>query len=40
MVIDLSKQTALVCGSTQGIGRAVAEMMAAAGAREIGRAHV
>ena len=35
MVIDLSKQTALVCGSTQGIGRAVAEMMAAAGARVV-----
>ncbi len=32
MIIDLKGKTALVCGSSQGIGRAIANEMAAAGA--------
>lgn len=35
MIIDLSGKTALVCGSTGGIGRCIAEEMAASGARII-----
>ena len=32
MIIDLSGKTALVCGSTQGIGNAIATQLAASGA--------
>lgn len=35
MIIDLSGRTALVCGSTSGIGRAAAMQLAASGARVI-----
>lgn len=35
MIIDLSGKTALVCGSTGGIGRCIAEEMASSGARII-----
>ena len=35
MTIDLSGKTALVCGSTQGIGRAIARQFAACGARVV-----
>lgn len=33
MIIDLTGKTAVVCGSTQGIGKAIAMQMATAGAR-------
>jgi 3-oxoacyl-[acyl-carrier protein] reductase len=35
VIIDLSGKTALVCGSTQGIGRAIAHELAASGAQLI-----
>lgn len=40
MTQSLSGKTALVTGSTSGIGLAVAKAMAAEGATQIGRAHV
>ena len=35
MIIDLSNKTAIVCGSTRGIGRAIALQFAASGANVI-----